>query len=86
MDALHELVARIGLAATERFGFALAGGYAVQAHGFLARQSEDVDLSTAHNAIDDSPEQQTLGLTWRCSGSRCPLWRASPTRPWVSMA
>ncbi|MFI7050591.1 nucleotidyl transferase AbiEii/AbiGii toxin family protein [Streptosporangium canum] len=36
-----------GLAATERFGFALAGGYAVQAHGFLTRRSEDVDLFTS---------------------------------------
>jgi hypothetical protein len=47
MDPLHELVTRIGLTATERFGFALAGGYAVQAHGFLCRRSEDVDLFTA---------------------------------------
>lgn len=46
MEPLHELVTRIGLTATERFGFALAGGYAVQAHGFLTRQSEDVDLFT----------------------------------------
>ncbi|MGI5287203.1 nucleotidyl transferase AbiEii/AbiGii toxin family protein [Nonomuraea polychroma] len=44
---MHELVTRIGLAATARFGFALAGGYAVQAHGFLTRRSEDVDLFTA---------------------------------------
>jgi hypothetical protein len=47
MDPLHELATRIGLAATERFGFALAGGYAVQAHGFLNRRSEDVDLFTS---------------------------------------
>jgi len=30
-----------------RYGFALAGGYAVQAHGILDRPSEDVDLFTA---------------------------------------
>jgi hypothetical protein len=30
-----------------RYGFALAGGYAVQAHGILERPSEDVDLFTA---------------------------------------
>jgi len=47
MEALYELAARVGLAATGRFGFALAGGYAVQAHGFLERLSEDVDLFTA---------------------------------------
>ncbi|TWH65347.1 nucleotidyltransferase AbiEii toxin of type IV toxin-antitoxin system [Micromonospora olivasterospora] len=30
-----------------RYGFALAGGYAVQAHGILDRPSEDIDLFTA---------------------------------------
>lgn len=47
MDAFHERLARIGLAAAERYGFALAGGYAVQAAGLLERPSEDVDLFTA---------------------------------------
>jgi nucleotidyltransferase AbiEii toxin of type IV toxin-antitoxin system len=36
----------MGLDAAERFGFALAGGYAVQAAGFLQRPSEDIDLFT----------------------------------------
>ena len=47
MDAFHERLARIGLAAAGRYGFALAGGYAVQAAGLLERLSEDVDLFTA---------------------------------------
>lgn len=47
MDAFHERLATIGLAAAEQYGFALAGGYAVQAAGFLERLSEDVDLFTA---------------------------------------
>jgi hypothetical protein len=46
VDAFHEHLARIGLAAAEQYGFALAGGYAVQAAGFLERPSEDVDLFT----------------------------------------
>jgi hypothetical protein len=46
-DGFHHGLARIGLAATERYGFALAGGYAVQAAGFLKRPTEDVDLFTA---------------------------------------
>jgi hypothetical protein len=50
MDPLHELATRVGLSATERFGFALAGGYAIQAHGFLDRVSEDVDLFTVNEA------------------------------------
>lgn len=46
MDAFHQALARIGLDAAEHYGFALAGGYAVQAAGFLQRPSEDVDLFT----------------------------------------
>jgi len=33
-------------AAVGKYGFCLAGGYAVQAHGFVDRPSEDVDLFT----------------------------------------
>ena len=47
MDPFHERLARTGLAAADRYGFALAGGYAVQAAGLLDRPSEDVDLFTA---------------------------------------
>ncbi|ABP53057.1 hypothetical protein Strop_0576 [Salinispora tropica CNB-440] len=36
-----------GLGAADRYGFALAGGYAVQAAGLLERPSEDLDLFTA---------------------------------------
>ena len=46
MDSFHQGLARIGLDAAERYGFALAGGYAVQAAGFLQRPSEDIDLFT----------------------------------------
>ncbi|WP_229400874.1 nucleotidyl transferase AbiEii/AbiGii toxin family protein [Micromonospora okii] len=47
MDAFHERLARVGLDAAQQYGFALAGGYAVQAAGLLERPSEDVDLFTA---------------------------------------
>jgi len=47
VDAFHERLARTGLAAAARFGFGLAGGYAVQAAGLLEPLSEDVDLFTA---------------------------------------
>jgi hypothetical protein len=46
VDPFHQGLARIGLDAAERYGFALAGGYAVQAAGFLQRPSEDIDLFT----------------------------------------
>ncbi len=47
VDAFHEKLARTGLAAAQRYGFALAGGYAVQAAGLLVRPTEDIDLFTA---------------------------------------
>jgi hypothetical protein len=53
MDPLHERLARVALRAAGRYGFALAGGYAVQAHGFLDRPSSDVDLFAAASAEFD---------------------------------
>ena len=50
MDPRHSELARIGLAAVGGFGFALAGGYALAAHGLVDRASEDVDLFT--NRLD----------------------------------
>jgi Nucleotidyl transferase AbiEii toxin, Type IV TA system len=42
----HQSIARIGLEAGEQYGFALAGGRAVQAAGFLKRPTDDIDLFT----------------------------------------
>ncbi|MEU4336612.1 nucleotidyl transferase AbiEii/AbiGii toxin family protein [Micromonospora lupini] len=47
MDDVHLRLAEIGLRVAARYGFALAGGYAVAVHGILDRPSEDVDLFTA---------------------------------------
>jgi hypothetical protein len=46
----HERLAKVGLSALAEYGFALAGGYAVQAHGLVSRLSEDVDLFTTMDA------------------------------------
>jgi Nucleotidyl transferase AbiEii toxin, Type IV TA system len=56
MDELHERLARVALAGAGRYGFCLAGGYAVQAHGFVERPSEDVDLFTTASAEGQFPE------------------------------
>ncbi|GAA3743509.1 hypothetical protein GCM10022225_28860 [Plantactinospora mayteni] len=53
MDPFHDRLARTGLAASRQYGFALAGGYAVQAAGLLERPSEDVDLFTAWDRRDE---------------------------------
>jgi hypothetical protein len=47
MDNFHRRLATIALAAAADHGFALAGGYAVQAYGVLQRPSEDIDLFTS---------------------------------------
>lgn len=49
MHPFHERIARVGLAAGASYGFALAGGYAMQLNGFLKRPSEDVDLFTVQS-------------------------------------
>ena len=43
MDDLQELLVRLGLSSLGDVGFALAGGYALQAHGLVDRLSEDAD-------------------------------------------
>ena len=79
MDALHELAARVGLAATGQFGFALAGGYAVQAHGFLERPSEDVDLFTVADAEGHFDEAvSTVVEAYRAAGLGVEILRQNP--------
>jgi hypothetical protein len=55
VDLQHERIAEIALAAGGRFGFALAGGYAVSAHGMGDRPSGDVDLFTDWQRRADFP-------------------------------
>ena len=50
MDEFHRKLAYTGLQVAARYGFALAGGHAVNAHGFLTRPSADVDLFGALDA------------------------------------
>ena len=47
MKPRHERIARVALAAGAPYGLALAGGYAVSAHGMGNRPSGDVDLFTS---------------------------------------
>jgi hypothetical protein len=56
MEPRHERIAKIALAAGARYGLALAGGYAVSAHGIGNRPSGDVDLFTTWQHRDEFPE------------------------------
>jgi Nucleotidyl transferase AbiEii toxin, Type IV TA system len=62
MHPSHEHLARIGLRALAGHGFALAGGYAVQAHGIVTRLSEDVDLFTTMESEATFPEAVQLAV------------------------
>ena len=53
MDELQDRLARIGLGSLGEYGFALAGSYALQAHGLVQRVSEDVDLFTDRWDVQD---------------------------------
>jgi hypothetical protein len=55
MEPRHERIAKIALAAGARYGLALAGGYAVSAHGIGNRPSGDVDLFTSWQHRDEFP-------------------------------
>jgi hypothetical protein len=59
MEPRHERIARVALAAGARYGLALAGGYAVSAHGMGARPSGDVDLFTSWQHGHEFPELAT---------------------------
>ncbi len=53
MEDRHRRIAQIALAAGEHYSLALAGGYAVQAHGIGSRPSGDVDLFLAWDRRTD---------------------------------
>lgn len=50
LPPLHRRLLADALDAGEDFELALAGGYAVQAHGLVARPSQDLDFATRHLA------------------------------------
>jgi hypothetical protein len=80
VDPFHERLARTALAVAGRYGFCLAGGYAVQAHGFVERESKDVDLFTTMAAVADFPTAQAEVTTaLRADGIEVVVEREGPT-------
>jgi hypothetical protein len=47
LDGDHRALVEAVLPVCSRYGLAVAGGYAVKAHGLVERPSEDIDLATA---------------------------------------
>ncbi|MDR2382195.1 MAG: nucleotidyl transferase AbiEii/AbiGii toxin family protein [Bifidobacteriaceae bacterium] len=62
LEGFHLRVSRIVLEAVEPFGFALGGGYALQAHGVVDRPSKDLDTYTANMdvAVFDAAERTVV--------------------------
>jgi hypothetical protein len=80
VDPFHERLARIALGVAGRYGFCLAGGYAVQAHGFVERESKDVDLFTTMAAVADFPTAQAeVATALRAAGIDVVVEREGPT-------
>jgi hypothetical protein len=80
MLPFHERLARVGLEATEQYGFVLAGGYAVGANGMGDRLSEDVDLFTnRHSPEGFSRAVDALSDAYRREGLALDVVHHSPT-------
>jgi hypothetical protein len=63
MEPRHERIAKTALAAGARYGLALAGGYAVSAHGMGDRPSGDVDLFTGWQHRGEFPALKAAVIT-----------------------
>jgi hypothetical protein len=80
MDPFHARLARVSLSVADRYGFCLAGGYAVQAHGFIERRSEDIDLFTTMAAEREFPDAvQIVAAALRADGLEVVVQRNGPT-------
>jgi hypothetical protein len=76
-EPLHRLLAEIGLRAGGPFGFALAGGHAIAAHGIIDRPSEDVDLFADWQRRADFPTAVNAVIADRLSAGWSATARAS---------
>jgi Nucleotidyl transferase AbiEii toxin, Type IV TA system len=86
VDAFHERLARLGLHALADDGFALAGGYAVQAHGIVERPSDDVDLFATLAAEAFFPESVLRAVAaYRAEGLDVHVLVQSATFAWLGV-
>jgi hypothetical protein len=82
MNPLQTRMATLGLRALADHGFVLAGGYALQAHGFGHRESDDIDLFT--NDLD--PGHFTEAVDQLVTAYRSAGWQVEVTRQVASFA
>ncbi|BFU46880.1 hypothetical protein [Krasilnikovia sp. MM14-A1004] len=65
MDPRHEKIAHIALSAAGTYGFALAGGYAVSAHGMIRNETFARLLLAQDSLPDQEPDKLELCADWR---------------------
>lgn len=80
MDDLQEHLARVGLDVLAEYGFALAGGYALQAHQLVDRMSEDIDMFTNRwDATEFSRAVEVVSEAYRRIGLEVSMTRRAET-------
>lgn len=80
MLPFHRRLAAIGLQAISRYGFVLAGGYAISANGMGDRPSEDVDMFTNRSdAADFASAVELLRAAYLSNGLEVEDIRVRPT-------
>ncbi|WP_329002760.1 nucleotidyl transferase AbiEii/AbiGii toxin family protein [Kribbella sp. NBC_00709] len=80
MNPLQTRMATLGLQALADHGFVLAGGYALQVHGFGNRESDDIDLFTNDLDPDTFAEAiEHLVTAYRSAGLQVEVVRQVPT-------
>lgn len=85
LDGDHVLLMNAALPVCEKYGLALAGGYAIRAHGLVDRPSEDLDLATA----DGTPIEviaAALADAYRAAGMRAEVISAQGRKGHLSVS
>jgi hypothetical protein len=84
MDPFHRRLIEIGLSVADQYGFALAGGYAVQAYGIVERPSEDVDLFGALD-MDCPAAANRVAEAYRAAGYQAEILQQTEryVRMWI---
>jgi hypothetical protein len=77
LPSFHQRVLKAATGLCQRYGLVLAGGYAMRAHGLVERESQDIDLATAH-PLPLPQVAEGVAAGYREAGFDVTLERATP--------
>jgi predicted nucleotidyltransferase component of viral defense system len=84
IEGEHALLVEAALPVCAQYGLALAGGYAIKAHGLVTRPSDDVDFATGHSApVEEITE--ALADAYRHFGFDVHVLRASGRKGYLDV-